>query len=46
MNVTKKRRELEKDLLFYLRHYKKIVPDSRRIFDKIIEDLVELLKET
>ncbi|SMD46413.1 hypothetical protein SAMN00777080_5103 [Aquiflexum balticum DSM 16537] len=46
MKVTKKRRELEKDLLFYLRYYKKIAPDSRKTFNKIIEDLVELLKET
>lgn len=46
MKINKKRRELEKDLLFYLRYYKKISPDFRKNFDKIIEDLIELLKET
>lgn len=46
MKSTKKRRELEKDLLFYLRYYKKIAPDSRKKFDRIIEEIVEILKET
>lgn len=46
MKGTKKRRELEKDLLFYLRYYKKIAPDSRKAFDRIIEELVEILKES
>lgn len=45
MRVGKKRRELEKDLLFYLRYYKKIAPDSRKKFDAVIQELIEKLKE-
>ena len=46
MRVSKKRRQLEQDLLFYLRYYKKIVPDSRHKFDLLIEELVEKLKQS
>ncbi len=46
MKISKKRGELEKDLMFYLRYYKKIAPDSRKKFDEVIEELVQKLKET
>jgi hypothetical protein len=33
MDNNKQREELEKDLIFYLRYYKKVAPDSRRVID-------------
>lgn len=45
MKISKKRKELEKDLIFYLRYIKKIAPDSREKFDLIIQKIVEKLKE-
>jgi len=45
MKISKERKELEKDLIFYLRYIKNIAPDSREKFDLIIQILVEKLKE-
>jgi len=45
MKISKERKELEKDLIFYLRYIKKIAPDSREKFDLIIQKIVEKLKE-
>lgn len=45
MKITKERRELEKDLIFYLRHLKKIAPDSREKIEFIIETIIEKLKK-
>jgi len=33
MNNKKQQKELEKDLLFFLRYYQKIAPDSRKKID-------------
>ena len=41
----KKRKEFEKDLLFYLRYFKKFPPETRQKFQQEIEKLIELLKE-
>ncbi|MDR2652642.1 MAG: hypothetical protein LBC68_10095 [Prevotellaceae bacterium] len=41
----KKRREAEKDLLFYLEFWKHFAPDSRDKFQKEIDRLEEELKE-
>jgi hypothetical protein len=41
----KKRKEFEKDLLFYLKYFKKIAPDSQDKFQREIDRLVELLKQ-
>jgi hypothetical protein len=42
---SKKRREVEKELLFYLRYWKKFQPEARVKFQREIDYLVELLKE-
>jgi hypothetical protein len=39
------RASMEEELIFYLRYYRKLVPDSRAKFDRYIEELVEKLKE-
>ncbi|GAB6007990.1 hypothetical protein [Dysgonomonas reticulitermitis] len=41
----KKRKDFEKDLLFYLKYFKKFPPDSQDKFQREIDKLVELLKE-
>jgi hypothetical protein len=43
--ISKERRKAEKELLFYLRYFKKFAPDSRAKFDYEIDRLVEKLKE-
>jgi hypothetical protein len=45
MDDNKQREELEKDLIFYLRYYKKVAPDSRRVIDNEIKKLIETLKK-
>lgn len=46
MNKQKSRRkEFEKDLLFYLRYFKKFPPASQWKFQYEIDRLIELLKE-
>lgn len=45
MKKTKKRKEYEKDLLFYLRYFKKFPPETREKFQREIDFLIELLKE-
>lgn len=45
MKISKERKELEKDLIFYLRHFKKIAPDSREKFEIIIQIIIEKLKD-
>ncbi|MCL2649724.1 MAG: hypothetical protein FWD60_01710 [Candidatus Azobacteroides sp.] len=41
----KKRREFEKDLLFYLKYFKKFPLETKEKFQHEIDKLVELLKE-
>ena len=41
----KVRKEAEKDLLFYLRYFKKFPPETREKFQQEIERLIEILKE-
>ena len=45
MKITKERKELEKDLIFYLRHLKIMPIESREKFELIIQKIVEKLKE-
>ncbi len=45
MKISKERKDLEKDLIFYLRYIKAISPDSREKFDLIIQEIVEKLKK-
>jgi hypothetical protein len=45
LKISKERRELEKDLIFYLRYIKNIATDSRAKFEIIIQNIVEKLKE-
>ncbi len=45
MKITKERKELEKDLIFYLRHLKIMPIESREKFELIIETLIEKLKK-
>jgi hypothetical protein len=42
---TKKRKNAEKDLLFYLEFWKHFAPDSRAKFQREIDRLIEELKE-
>lgn len=42
---SKKRKEAEKDLLFYLEFWKHFAPDSRDKFQIEIDRLIEELKE-
>jgi hypothetical protein len=42
---SKKRKETEKDLLFYLEFWKYFAPDSREKFQREIDKLIEELKE-
>ena len=42
---SKKRRQAEKDLLFYLEFWKHFAPDSRAKFQIEIDRLMEELKE-
>ncbi|WP_160150011.1 hypothetical protein [Parabacteroides sp. Marseille-P3160] len=46
MKKTEKiRRQAERDLLFYLRYFKKFPPDTRERFQREIDRLIEFLKE-
>jgi hypothetical protein len=45
MKISKERKDLEKDLIFYLRYIKAISPNSREKFDLIIQEIVEKLKK-
>ena len=45
MKISKERKDLEKDLIFYLRYIKSISPESREKFDLIIKEIVEKLKK-
>ena len=46
MNKKEKiRRQAEKDLLFYLRYFKKFPSETRERFQREIDLLVEFLKE-
>jgi hypothetical protein len=45
MKISKERKDLEKDLIFYLRYIKAISPDSREKFDLIIQEIVEKFKK-
>ena len=45
VKITKERKELEKDLIFYLRHLKKMPIESRPKFEIIIQKIIEKLKE-
>lgn len=45
MKITKERKQLEKDLIFYLRHLKKMPAESREKFEIEIQRIVEKLKE-
>jgi hypothetical protein len=42
---SKKRKEAERDLLFYLEFWKHFAPESRNKFKKEIDRLIEELKE-
>ena len=39
------KKQLEKDLLFYLRFYKKVSPKMQSEFDYQIQQIIEKLKE-
>ncbi len=39
------RKEAEKDLLFYLRYFKKFPPETKEKFQQEVEKLIEFLKE-
>ena len=41
----KKRKDYERDLLFYLKFFKKFPPETRDKFQCEIDTLIELLKE-
>jgi hypothetical protein len=45
LKISKERRALENDLIFYLRYFKIIAPDSRAKFEQIIQEIVDKLKD-
>ena len=45
MKKKKNRKLYEKDLLFYLKYFKKFPPETREKFQQEIDYLIEFLKE-
>jgi hypothetical protein len=43
--VLSPKKQLEKDLLFYLEYYKKVTPNLQADFDYLIQQIIEKLKE-